>query len=298
MRIESLKVELPLSEFVVEVNGQPISANAVQSEAAAMRELAAASGDSLSPERRLAIRSEAIQRLIDLALMQQEARRLGFAPDASAVESALAKLAPRFDGVVGCRAASNTPELRREAEDRLLIDMLLDRWFARVRAPRLSEVREHYRQHREKFWTPELVGAAHIVKNVQPGETPEPAHHEMRRIRDLLISGADFADTARRFSDCGADGGDLGHFPRGHMVEEFDQVVFSTPPGTLTGIFLTRFGFHVAFVYDRKPEGMRTLEEVKPQIEQTLLRQKQDREVGLRLTALRERATVRQIFGP
>ena len=50
------------------------------------------------------------------------------------------------------------------------------------------------------------------------------------------------------------------------MVEEFDDVVFNLGTGQISDIFRTRFGFHIAKVYDRKPPAYRGLEEVKDYI--------------------------------
>lgn len=292
--METSPVEIP----VVEVDGQLICEAAVNAEVGLMEKEAVASGETLSTERRQAIRSEVIDMMISRVLMAREARRLGLNPNEKEIASVLAQAAPRFDGVAGFRAAVDTEEFRNHVENRLLIDRLLVRWCDRVHAPRLSEVREFYRQNREQFWTPELVGAAHIVKDVGDGQEAELKRHEMVRIRDLLVAGEDFAETARRFSDCGDDGGNLGYFPRGYMVEEFDDVVFSAPAGTLTDVFRTRFGFHVAFIYDRKSEGIRRLEEVRRRIEQAILHKKQDREVAARLSVLRRHAKVLKIPAP
>ena len=46
-------------------------------------------------------------------------------------------------------------------------------------------------------------------------------------------------------------------------MEEFEDVVFNLGPGEESGIFSTRFGFHIAKLYDRKPAVVPSLEELK-----------------------------------
>ncbi len=62
-----------------------------------------------------------------------------------------------------------------------------------------------------------------------------------------IADGADFADLARKNSDCpsGAEGGDLGKFPRGAMVPEFDKAAFALEPGQVSDVIETSFGYHL-----------------------------------------------------
>lgn len=62
-----------------------------------------------------------------------------------------------------------------------------------------------------------------------------------------IAGGADFADLARKNSDCpsGAEGGDLGKFPRGAMVPEFDKAAFALEPGQVSDVIETSFGYHL-----------------------------------------------------
>ena len=64
-----------------------------------------------------------------------------------------------------------------------------------------------------------------------------------------------FAELARRYSECptGAEGGDLGYFPRGEMAKDFEKVVFdsSTPVDEVVGPLETKNGWHVVLIHDR-----------------------------------------------
>jgi hypothetical protein len=69
-----------------------------------------------------------------------------------------------------------------------------------------------------------------------------------------------FAEVARRESQCSsaAQGGDLGVFGKGKMVQQFDWILFPedparTPPpaGTMVGPVLTEFGCHAILVTRR-----------------------------------------------
>ena len=273
-----------------------IYADEIRSRMGMMRAQAEASGQELSAEERFELRPRAIEELIDRLLMQQEARRLKLQPTDAEIDATLASVAPRYDGSEGCRADAADVESRDEITARLMVDRLLAKWFDSVRPPKTHELREFYRKNPEMFQTPELIAASHIVKHApeakNEGETEGGNEGEalLAEVRASILAGEAFDAAAKRLSDCPENAGDLGYFPRGVMVDEFDDIVFATPTGELTAPFRTRFGWHIVQVRDRKPEGVRTFDEVSTQIQSRLLRERQEQVVGEKLTALRTKA--------
>lgn len=77
-----------------------------------------------------------------------------------------------------------------------------------------------------------------------------------------LQAGADFATVARRESmDPGSKelGGDLGWARRGSgFVPEFERAIFSLPPGQLSAVVETSFGFHVIKVDRIQPAEVKS----------------------------------------
>lgn len=60
--------------------------------------------------------------------------------------------------------------------------------------------------------------------------------------------GADFAALARQYSQdpgSGANGGSLGYFSRGRMVQPFDSIAFALADGEISKPFKTQFGYHI-----------------------------------------------------
>ena len=72
-------------------------------------------------------------------------------------------------------------------------------------------------------------------------------------LKTQIESGTDFADVARQHSTCpsGAQGGELGEFGPGQMVQEFDQVVFSGELNKVHGPVKTQFGYHLLEITSR-----------------------------------------------
>ena len=76
---------------------------------------------------------------------------------------------------------------------------------------------------------------------------------ECENLKKQIEGGADFADVAKKHSQCpsGKQGGALGSFGPGQMVKEFDTVVFSGEVGKVLGPVKTQFGYHLIEVTKR-----------------------------------------------
>jgi parvulin-like peptidyl-prolyl isomerase len=179
-----------------------------------------------------------------------------------------------------------------EAELQFRIERLAIRHAGRIAPPRNKDVVDYYRQHRENMAIPEAVRAAHIVKNVDEKTSEEQALAAMRAVEQRINAGEAFEVVADEASDCPGNGGDLGWFPRGQMVPEFDAVVFALKPGEISPVFRTAFGFHIAKVNAHAAEHMATFDEARPQIERLLMTQKHQSALERLCDYLRARATV------
>jgi len=106
------------------------------------------------------------------------------------------------------------------------------------------------------------VHAGHIMvaldKNALPKDTVY-AYNKIMKIREDLISGADFKETARAVSDDPSvkrNDGDLGYFTAFNMVYPFETAAYNTPVGEISYPARTQFGYHLVKVFDkRESEG-------------------------------------------
>lgn len=86
-------------------------------------------------------------------------------------------------------------------------------------------------------------------REVQARHILVKTEEEAKAIKAELDRGGDFAAIAKAKSTdtaSGANGGDLGFNPRGNMVPEFDQVVFSLKKGEISAPFESQYGWHIA----------------------------------------------------
>ena len=87
--------------------------------------------------------------------------------------------------------------------------------------------------------TAEQVEARHILVNT---------YEDALKVEERLSAGEDFAKLAQELSqDTGSkdQGGDLGWFPRGAMIKEFEDAVFALPVNQISQPITTTYGVHI-----------------------------------------------------
>lgn len=143
-----------------------------------------------------------------------------------------------------------------------------------------EEIDEYYKNFSEEFWEPRKVHARHILIKVNPGaksEEKKEAEKKAEEILSLIKEGKPFERMALMYSQdqvTAKEGGDLGFFPRGQMIKEFDDVAFDLKPGEVSGVIETKFGFHIIKVEEVKEERTKPLEEAKEEIRKKLIKEK------------------------
>lgn len=148
-------------------------------------------------------------------------------------------------------------------------------------AQRLSvtprELEAYYQSRRESYRVPERVRARHILfLNASGGGAAETRQKAEQALAELR-RGKDFATVAKKASD-DADtrekGGEIGWVLKGQTVPELEQALFSLPPGGPPTLVETSYGFHIVQVLEHQPERLRSLEEVRGEIEPAIQQEK------------------------
>jgi len=139
-----------------------------------------------------------------------------------------------------------------------------------------EELERFYRRNLDLYDIKEQVKAAHILLRVDSDADEATVQKRRKLAEDLLKqlkAGADFAQLAKRYSDdqgTANEGGDLGTFPRGVMVGEFEKAAFALRPGQLSDVVRTPFGFHIIRVDEYTEPGVRSLVDVIDQVKEGL----------------------------
>ncbi|MCG3085049.1 peptidylprolyl isomerase [Anoxybacillus sp. LAT_35] len=125
-----------------------------------------------------------------------------------------------------------------------------------------EELKKYYNEYKPK------VKASHIL--VDDEKTAKD-------IKAKLEKGEDFAELAKEYSkDTGSaqNGGDLGWFGPGKMVEEFEKAAYALKVGEISDPVKTQFGYHIIKVTDK--EEKKSFDEMKEEIEFEVKKSKLD----------------------
>jgi peptidyl-prolyl cis-trans isomerase C len=193
-------------------------------------------------------------------------------------------------------------QFREEAEKSMRIEALIDVHVGPIETPSDTEVKDYYDKNFMQFFTPEHVKACHILLRVD--ETDGESEKETKRLRmeailEEIKAGADFAEMATRYSECptAENGGDLGFFKRGEMVDEFQAAAFALEVGEISDVVETEFGFHIIKVTGRQEEYMTPFEEIKDRLATYIQKKKRQDAMDRYIKKLRASATI-EFFDP
>lgn len=149
-----------------------------------------------------------------------------------------------------------------------------------------EEMKAYYEENKESFVASEEVRAKHILVAEED---------KAKEIKEEITSGAKtFDEAAKEYSTCPSKekGGDLGFFGKGRMVPEFDKAAFELEVGTVSDIVTTQFGHHIILVEEKKESAVKPFEQVTEQINQTLVRGKQQEVYSAKVNELKEKYNV------
>lgn len=132
-----------------------------------------------------------------------------------------------------------------------------------------EEVKDYYNENPDQFVAQERVRASHILVKEE---------EDAKNLAKEIANGLSFEEAAGQHSECPSksQGGDLGYFERGQMVPEFEEIAFNTAVSTISDIVKTQFGYHIIKVVDKVEGSKMEFEQVKDQIKNFLLTEKQN----------------------
>lgn len=148
-----------------------------------------------------------------------------------------------------------------------------------------KDLENYYKDHQDEYRVPESVTVRHIlIKTPPPGpdgkvdqKALDAAKAKAEDIMKQLKAGANFAELAKKYSDDPGSkdkGGLLGPIQKGQTVPEFEQAAFAAQKGQTVGPVKSSFGYHIIHIDDKTQAHLKSLDEVKSQIEPIIAAQK------------------------
>jgi len=270
---------------VARVNDQEISALRFERYFAEyLEDQGRALGSIRNPKAYKQLRQQALDALIDRELLWQESVKRGVVISDVAVQDQVEQMRAALGGAekfarrledAGFDEAGFVEYTRQELAAQQVYAEL-----TRVDGPDEKQVRAFYEEHRAEMNRPEAVQARHILIKVPPQAdtaTVEAARLRLVEMQVKISQGEDFASVARSGSEdaSASEGGDLGYFPRGRMLPEFEATAFALAPGKVSEPVRTPLGWHLINVQNHSEAADVTEEQGLAMVRAFLARQQQ-----------------------
>lgn len=290
---------------IATVNSAAVTQKDLDIELNRIKAEAAGRGQAIDESQMEAVKVKLIETLIHRELLYQQSEAKGFTTEPSELENRMENIKQQLPP--GKNFADILTEIdisqaafEKEISKAIMIQKLLEAEVYGKVSVSEKEVRIFYDNNPQFFKVPEQVEASHILIQVGPeADQPqkESARKRIEEIQAKLKQGEDFAELAQNFSECPSskNGGNLGLFDRRKMVKPFADAAFALNAGEVSDIVETRFGYHIIKVIKKIPETKLSYADIKDRLQQTLQRQKIQKETVAYIEQLKKTADIQRI---
>lgn len=151
-----------------------------------------------------------------------------------------------------------------------------------------EEIKNYYDNNKEVVKKPKSYRASHILVDDE-----ESAKNILNEIND----GLSFEDAANKYSkDNSSKNGDLGEFPKGTMVKEFEEALDKLGEGEISKPVKTQFGYHIIKLDHTHDEYLPEFDEIKDRIHDTLLMIKRQEKYLEKTRKIKEKVEVKKYY--
>jgi peptidyl-prolyl cis-trans isomerase SurA len=250
-----------------------------------------------------ALQNDVIQNLIDRVLIvkefyKDEKRRV----PASYIDNQLAEtIITQFENdrskylaYLRSRGISQK-EYRREIEEDMIYNYMRQQQSKSGSTVSPVRIEEFYNENKERFYQEDSVKLRLIQISRAPEDTDDTVRAKAEAVLAELAAGADFGDLARKYSNDARKGrgGDWGWQRRPDLRKEFSEVIFELKKGEHSQPLIAPEGAFLFYAEDRKYAGTLPIDEVRPEIERSIVQQGSRRATERWLEKLRRNAYVK-----
>ncbi|MCC6232418.1 MAG: peptidylprolyl isomerase [Verrucomicrobiales bacterium] len=160
---------------------------------------------------------------------------------------------------------------RKEIREQFIEAVMRNRNVPRDILVSPGRIEKFYRENIEKYQIPDQVKLRMIV--IDKTRTPADATRLGREILSKLDDGADFAEMAAVYSDGSQarEGGSWGWVDRKVLREDLADVAFQLPAGKRSDLIEKAEGVYIMLVEENRIAHVRPIDEVREEIERTLV---------------------------
>ena len=240
-------------------------------------------------------KKRAIEQLIDGYLLLNSAKKSNIEISEDDVENEMVELKLKFNSEDDFNNMLNNEEIEIETikeriKNNLLITKFVKTNFSVETDIPIEKLQEIYKENINSFKTHEMVKASHILIKGTDKESLSRAEELYKKIK----TKDDFDKLAAECSDCPSNCqyGDLGYFPKGKMVSDFEEVAFNLKQNEFSKPVKTKFGYHIIMNTGKKESVIADFDEVKDALKDRLKRIDSELKLIKHLKGLRSKADI------
>ncbi len=236
-----------------------------------------------------AVKFQALQSLIETAIIRQEIANRGLTASEGEVKEELQTLIDLFPSVDDYKAQLKMAGIE---EDLLKAQIAQDIQFKKLKREIIGDLPIEDSEIKEAY---EEVRPSHIL--ILPDDDTEEgwAKAEAKAWQIHAEVDADnFAELAQSYSeDSSAErGGDIGYISRGQTVQEFEATAFALALAEISEPVRSQFGYHIIMLTDRRDAEGEEFEKAKPKIIEALRGEKGQDDLVAWFEEVREQADI------
>ena len=307
-------------DVIASVNGTLIPVDLLKREMTAYRLMSAHQGREVRPEDEEKIAQGLLRKAIDTELIYQKSVEKKFKLDPATIDRELEHVQSRFPDEKLFLNALAAQQLtidvfRKNIEKELLKEELIRTEIAPGAKVDEAQVQAFYRENKDTFMKPESNRVSHIYLSIpQHGEgqaesaqdrakaeeiiawVKDEARRKINEAVSKLRAGKTFAEVVKEYSEdaeSAAKGGDLGLIMKGQILPEIARALDTMKVGDTSGVIESSFGFHIIQLTGKEPSRPISLEEVKSDILNNLLKAKTQELLQEYLSRLRKKSDIK-----
>ncbi len=299
---QNFMINVKPQTVVAKINDAEIRAWIVKDVAKIIREQIRQQVGVIQPELEEQLGQKALDTIIRSELIYQQAVKEDFSANEEEVDKIIESIKTKFPDeekfqdflkMTGC----SLDELRNEERKKIVINRYLAEKIVPLVKISEQEAEDYYNNNKERFRSKEMVHARYILFRLKKNASEEEREEAKKKAEDvlkLLKQGEDFAELAKKRSEApnAEKGGDLGYFPRGVMVSDFDKQAFTLKVGEISEVFETQFGYNILKVEDKKEEGFMPFDEIKAILIEMLAQKKRDEVIDQKIKSIKDQAKI------
>lgn len=250
----------------------------------------------------LEARQALLNRLIDMRLVEQEAKQNGIAVKDEEVMTVIKDMLGNKNVSWGdftkelVKGGTSLEAYKNEIREQMVKMRLVQHEIKSKLIVTDKEIGEYYQEYRDDYEGQEAVRLNQIFlafPNNPDGEAKSIARKAAAEMSRRLKAGESFeALTANLSPEVAKVSGDLGFIVKGTAFPALEKVAFSLKKGEVSGIIESPLGFHIIRVLDKRGGGLKPIEEVREEIRGKIEDRKMEEKFGIWLEGLRKKSHI------